>query len=924
MKISLIVHALILLVATILCCSLIKAESYSFTLNQPFLSKVTLEASTKYGSRLTVTVNSLITKGPAQNVTIYFYETPGVHSKLRPYFSPRQVQTDASGSASVDFYAGNTPGNGSITVTATPKQSFNPSTTSFARFEYVVTSPIYGEAWGQIATIIFLSIASIVGAFFLATHVLRKNRGTTEMIAVADPIKEGAQGFLKTQYLAIAGITIPVALALFGLYMLRAKSATDPDLHIAVIATLVTISFLLGVIFSALSGFVGMFVSVNANSRVASAATRSYREALNIAMRSGAFVGFLVVSGSILGVIVLFSILYLAIPKEIITPTQIVGMIVGFSFGCSLSALFAQLGGGIFTKAADVGADLVGKVEQNIPEDDIRNPAVIADLVGDNVGDCAGRGSDLFESISAENIGVMILGGTLTTQAFPQISTPISFIIYPLIVHICGMIGTWVGMFFVRVRDLSEMTHGDESYSLIRNEIPEKTEVSETQIEDNEEENEPAIKQEHLDDPMKALNIGYVISVLITTCLFVACSYWFLRSDQYPDAWWKFMFCGLIGILTSFAFVCITIYYTDYNWRPVQSIIEASKTGPATNIIAGIAVGLESTAVPVLVISIAILGSYYLGRSSGILDEYGSPIGGLFGTAVATIGMLSSSSYILAMDALGPIVDNAGGIAEMSSLPPNIRMITDRLDAVGNTTKALTKGYSVGSAALAAFLLFSAFLDTIEAYIGISFRVVNLAVPEVFIGGLLGACLVFVFSSLTIKAVGNTAQTVIEEVRRQFREIPGIMDFRQKPNYERCVAIVTRASLIQMILPGLLAFLAPAIVGFFFRLIGQAIGQPYLGAEVSAGFLMVATIACILMALFFNNSGGAWDNAKKLTEMDKSLGGKGSSVHKATVIGDTIGDPFKDTTGPSLHVLAKLLATITLVIGPLYLNYKSA
>ncbi|KAF0977207.1 hypothetical protein FDP41_003860 [Naegleria fowleri] len=917
---ALIAYALILVVAF---CSVIRAETYSFSLNQEFLKKVTLEASTKYPTRLTVTVSSLTTKTPVQNVTVYFYETPGVNSKLRPYFSPRQVQTDASGSASVDFYAGNTPGNGSITVTTTPKQSFNPSTTSYARFEYVVTSPVYGEAWGQIATIIFLSIVSIVGACFLAIYVLRKSRGTTEMIAVADPIKEGAQGFLKTQYLAIVGITIPVALALFGLYMVRAKSATDPDLHIAVIATLVTISFVLGVVFSGLSGFVGMFVSVNANSRVASAATRSYREALNVAMRSGAFVGFLVVSLSILGVIVLFSILYLAIPKEAITPTQIVGLIVGFSFGCSLSALFAQLGGGIFTKAADVGADLVGKVEQNIPEDDIRNPAVIADLVGDNVGDCAGRGSDLFESISAENIGVMILGGTLTTQAFPQISTPISFIIYPLIVHICGMIGTWIGMFFVRVRDLSEVVHGDESYSLIRNEILEKTESSESHTE-NEEEHEPAIKQEHLDDPMKALNIGYLVNVLVTTCLFIACSYWFLRSDQYPDAWWKFMFCGLIGILTSFAFVFITIYYTDYNWRPVQSIIEASKTGPATNIIAGIAVGLESTALPVIAISLAILGSYYLGRSSGIVDENGAPIGGLFGTAVATIGMLSSSSYILAMDALGPIVDNAGGIAEMSSLPPNIRMITDRLDAVGNTTKALTKGFAVGSAAVAAFLLFSAFLDTIEAYIGVSFKVVNLAVPEVFIGSLLGACLVFVFSSLTMKAVGNTAQTVIEEVRRQFREMPGIMEFRQKPNYERCVAIVTRASLIQMILPGLLAFLTPAIVGFLFRFIGQALGHPYLGAEVSAGFLMVATIACILMALFFNNSGGAWDNAKKLTEMDKSLGGKGSAVHKATVIGDTIGDPFKDTTGPSLHVLAKLLATITLVIGPLYLSYTSS
>ena len=827
-----------------------KAKNYQVIISQPTSDqKITLEASTKFSKQIVARVVDADFKA-VQNVSVYFFGTPGSNYRLKPYFNPSIVHSDKDGNVVTDFWAGNLPGsNGSVTISLVPKSQFSSSTTqknNFVQFDYTVASPVYGEAWGQIALILAGSILSIIGAVFLAIYVLRKHRGTAAMIAVADPIREGAKGFLKTQYLAIGGISIPVAILLFGLYMLRSKSSTDPDLHIAVIATVVTISFMLGVLFSGLSGFVGMFVSVNANSRVANAATRSYREALNVAMRSGAFVGFLVVSLSVLGVTVLFSILYLAIPKELITPTQVVGMIVGFSFGCSLSALFAQLGGGIFTKAADVGADLVGKVEQDIPEDDVRNPAVIADLVGDNVGDCAGRGSDLFESISAENLGVMILAGTLTTSAFPQIATPISYIVYPLVVHICGMVGTWVGMFFVRVRDLNEMTPvGDDSYALIKNN--EANEVAATNSGDEDSDND--IRADQLDNPMRAMNIGYAVSVLVTTCLFVVCTYWLLRSDQYPNAWWRFMFCGIIGILTSFAFVFITIYYTDSDWRPVKEIIESSKTGPATNIISGIAVGLESTGLPVIVISLAILGSYYVGRSSGVVDENGLPIGGLFGTAVATIGMLSSSSYILAMDTLGPIVDNAGGIAEMSQLPAHIRMITDKLDAVGNTTKALTKGYAIGSAALAAFLLFSAFLDTVEAYIGGPFKVVNLAVPEVFIGGLIGACLVFVFSSLTIRAVGNTAQTVIEEVRRQFKELPGIMEFKQKPNYERCVAIVTRSSLIQMILPGLLSVLVPILVGFFFRLVGLGVGQPYLGAEVSAGFLMVATIACILMAL---------------------------------------------------------------------------
>jgi Na+/H+-translocating membrane pyrophosphatase len=860
---------------------------------------------------------------PVFNQTVHFFTLYNNPARIKPGFSPQSAVTNGDGEASTTVTNGFTPGSGNITISLSTKEEMTSPIAKKETFVYT-TTPIYvnevtyTEAWVQIGLILGISVLSILGAIGLAVYVLRKDQGTKAMQAVADPIKEGAQGFLRIQYITIAVISIPVAIILFIMYWVRDSSPNDPEIHLALLALIVMLSFLLGAFFSGLSGFIGMFVSVRANSRVAAAATRSYREALNVAMRSGAFAGFLVVSLSVLGVALLFTILRAAIKPELADPQQIVGMIVGFSFGCSLSALFAQLGGGIYTKAADVGADLVGKVEQNIPEDDIRNPAVIADLVGDNVGDCAGRGSDLFESISAENIGVMILAGTLAANASPQLTNPLSYILFPLMIHIVGMLSCWIGIFCVRVKDVVvQNVAAVDSYQgdhVINNVSVER-------------EDEPILarhKVEDLEDPMKALNIGFAVSVVLVTGLFILICWWMLSSPIYTNAWWHFALCGVIGIATSWAFVFITVYYTDFNWWPVMRIVEASRTGAATNVIAGISVGFESTGMPVLVIVCAILSSYYLGQSSGIVDEMGNPIGGLFATAVATIGMLSSSSYILAMDTLGPIVDNAGGIAEMSNLPPNIRMITDRLDAVGNTTKALTKGYAIGSASLAAFLLFSAFMDTVTAYSGVAFTDVNLATPEVFVGGLLGAALVFMFSSLTIRAVGNAAQTVIEEVRRQFQERPGIMTYESKPDYEACVRIVARSALIQMIAPGLLVVVVPIVVGFLFRLIGYLNGQRFLGVEVSAGFLMVATITGILMALFLNNAGGAWDNGKKLAEMSTEYGGKGSDIHKATVIGDTIGDPFKDTAGPSIHVLIKLLATITLVIGPLFINKATA
>jgi len=420
-----------------------------------------------------------------------------------------------------------------------------------------------------------------------------------------------------------------------------------------------------------------------------------------------------------------------------------------------------------------------------------------------------------------------------------------------------------------------------------------------------------SVKAHENEDPMKALNRGYAVtSVLVIVGFFVA-SRWLLGSEYYLN----FFFCGMIGVLTAFAFVLITQYYTEYRYRPVKSIAEASQTGPATNIIAGIAVGMESTGYPVLVIAAAIVSAYFLGEHSGLQHA------GLFGTAVATMGMLGTAAYILAMDTFGPITDNAGGIVEMSQQPHEIRERTDRLDSVGNTTKALTKGYAVGSAALAAFLLFSAYLDEVKVYMPSFPGSIDLNKPEVFVGSMIGGVLVFIFSSLAIKAVGRAAYSIINNVRDQFRNNPGIMQGTAKPDYGQCVDIATKAALKEMVIPGILPVVVPVTVGLVFKWLYVAQGSPATGAsgaEVVGGLLMVGTIVGILMALFLNNGGGAWDNAKKYIETG-AYGGKKSDPHKASVVGDTVGDPFKDTAGPSLHVLIKLLSTITLVLAPLFI-----
>ena len=716
------------------------------------------------------------------------------------------------------------------------------------------------SAEGWVWFVMLVSGGSLLMAVVFARQVLAADTGTKAMQQIAGAIKEGAQAFMKRQYSTIFMLSIALAAIIFFFYWSSKGMA---------LAWKTTVSFAVGAVCSAIAGFSGMFVSIRANLRAASAARTSLGRALQLALRGGAVTGLSVVAMSLLGVGLLF--LAFGGMKD---PASVPYQLVGFSFGASFVALFAQLGGGIYTKAADVGADLVGKVEAGIPEDDPRNPAVIADLVGDNVGDCAGRGADLFESTAAENIGAMILGVALYQKLGPQLG--ILAIFFPLVARAFGLIASIAGVFAARLK--------------------------------NEEE-----------DPMGALNRGY----LVTTILAMGGFYVAVRYLLGNNLW--FFAAGVIGIITSFLFVWITQYYTEYRYRPVLSIAEASKTGPATNIITGFAVALECTALPVITISAAILASYYCGK----LGMPGLPRAGFYGTAIATMGMLSTAAYILAMDTFGPISDNAGGIIEMSGAPEDVRKRTDRLDSVGNTTKALTKGYAIGAAALAAFLLFSAYLDEVTLlvrqkfagnpkYANFVFESVDIGKVHVFIAALIGAALVFLFSAFAIKAVGRAAYYVIEEVRRQFREDPGIMQGTSLPDYGRCVDIVTVGALKAMVVPGLLAVGVPVAVGFLFKWIFATDADPTIGAESVAAVLMVGTIAGILLATLMNNGGGAWDNAKKYIETGQ-FGGKRSDAHKAAVVGDTVGDPFKDTAGPSLHVLIKLLSTITLVMAPLFL-----
>lgn len=742
-----------------------------------------------------------------------------------------------------------------------------------------------GASTSPIIVFVFtVCIISFLLSIYLTKWVLAKDEGPPEMTQISDAIRDGAEGFLRTQYGTISKMAILLALVILCIYLFRSTTPQQEasGLGRSTSAYITVAAFLLGAMCSGIAGYVGMWVSVRANVRVSSAARRSAREALQIAVRAGGFSAIVVVGMAVIGVAILYATFYVWLGVDSpgsMKVTDLPLLLVGYGFGASFVALFAQLGGGIYTKAADVGADLVGKVEQGIPEDDPRNPAVIADLVGDNVGDCAARGADLFESIAAEIISAMILGGTMAERC--KIEDPSGFILFPLVVHSFDLVISSVGIFSIR---------GTRDPGVIA----------------------------AIEDPMMILQKGYSVTIFLAVLTFGLSTRWMLYTEQAPSAWLHFALCGLVGITTAYSFVWITKYYTDYKHEPVRTLALSSSTGHGTNIIAGISLGLESTALPVLVISFSIVSAFWLGHTSGLVDEAGNPTGGLFGTAVATMGMLSTAAYVLTMDMFGPIADNAGGIVEMSQQPESVREITDVLDAVGNTTKATTKGFAIGSAALASFLLFSAYMDEVAAFSHTPFKQVDIAIPEVFVGGLLGSMLIFLFSAWACSAVGRTAQEVVNEVRRQFAERPGIMDYREKPDYGRCVAIVASASLREMIKPGALAVASPIVVGLVFRLLGYYTGQTLLGAKVVAAMLMFATVSGILMALFLNTAGGAWDNAKKYIETG-ALGGKGSECHKAAVTGDTVGDPFKDTAGPSIHVLIKMLATITLVMAPVFL-----
>src|SRR5438093_4871681 len=614
--------------------------------------------------------------------------------------------------------------------------------------------------WVIIVAVVALLALGVAGV--LVREVLAAGQGTQRMQEIARAVQEGAAAYQRRQFRTLG---VFVIIIFFVLLVLPADGSG--------VRWGRSIFFLVGALFSAVTGFVGMTLTTRGNVRVAAAAREGgERRAFRIAFRTGGVAGMFTVGLGLFG----------AALVVLIYKSNAPSVLEGFGFGAALLALFMRVGGGIYTKAADVGADLVGKVEEGIPEDDPRNLAVIADLVGDNVGDCAGRGADLFESTAAENIGAMIIGSGLAL-ANPGVFSPeqvVGLMLFPLVARAFGLVASIIGVLVVKARE-------DE-------------------------------------DPMHALNRGYMWTAVLAALGFAGGPYWLLNPAGHPAAWWHFALCGVIGIATSIAFVYITQYYTEYRYRPVKSIAAASVTGPATNIIAGFAVALECTALPPFTTPARLIASYKLGASSGLTHA------GLFGTAVATMGMLGTAAYILAMDTFGPITDNAGGIIEMSHQPEEIRKRTDRLDAVGNTTKALTKGYAIGSAALAAFLLFSAYLDEVAA-LGSPLHGVDISKPEVFVGGLLGAMLVFWFSALAIGAVTKAAVSVIKEVRRQFQADPGILKGTSRPDYGTAVDIVTIGALKAMVAPGLLAVAMPIAVGLFFKLF-------HLGAATVAAFLM--------------------------------------------------------------------------------------
>ena len=651
-----------------------------------------------------------------------------------------------------------------------------------------------------------VGLVALIFAFYKASSIDKVNPGNARMIEISTYIQEGSMAFLKRQYSSLAIFVVALFIILsFAINLLTA------------------ICFLIGAIFSVFAGYFGMRVATRANVRTANAAMESgMTKALNIAFSGGSVMGMTVVGLGLLGVTVLYIIFGDA---DIIT---------GFGLGASSIALFARVGGGIYTKAADVGADLVGKVEAGIPEDDPRNPAVIADNVGDNVGDVAGMGADLFESY----VGAIISAITLGLVAYGE-----NGVYFAIALSTVGIIASIIGVYFVR---------GDK-------------------------------------DPQKSLNNGTLVSSLLTVVAGAFLSKYILDS-------YKPFIAILSGLAVGLIIARMTEYYTSADHAPVQRIAKESETGASTNIIGGLSIGMMSTAGPIIVIAIGILVAYY--ASDGAVN----PATGLYGIALAAVGMLSTAGMTIAVDAYGPIADNAGGIAEMCDLPSEVREITDKLDSVGNTTAAVGKGFAIGSAALTSLALFAAYTQAV------GLNSIDVTKPTVIAGMFIGGMLPFLFSAMTMDAVGKAAFAMIEEVRRQFREMPGIMEGTTTPDYAKCVDISTQSALKEMIIPGLLAVVVPVAIGIL------------LGTEALGGLLAGALVTGVLMAIFMSNAGGAWDNAKKYIE-EGNHGGKGSEAHKAAVTGDTVGDPFKDTSGPSLNILIKLMTIVALVFAELFLLY---
>lgn len=624
------------------------------------------------------------------------------------------------------------------------------------------------------------------------------------MVEISNAIQAGSKAYLNRQYKTVAIVAIVIAFAIyFGLGLVSA------------------IGFIVGAVASALAGYIGMNIAVRSNSKTAEAAKNGMKAALSLAFKAGAVTGFLVVALGLLAVASFFFI------------THDIKALIGLAFGASLISVFARLGGGIFTKAADVGTDLVGKVEAGIPEDDIRNPGVVADNVGDNVGDCAGMAADLFETYAVTLTASMILGAVTAGNVSNNI-------IFPLILGALAIIASLGGTFFVTMSKKGTI--------------------------------------------MGALYKGLIATMIFSALLFLPAT-----QAYFGAGYLSIYLSALIGLAATGLMVVATDYYTAKKFRPVKSIAEASRSGHGTNIIMGLAVGMEATVIPIIIIVAAILGAY--------------AASGLYGIAVAATSMLSVAGMIVAIDSFGPITDNAGGIAEMSGAPKEVREITDALDAVGNTTKAITKGYAIASAGLAALVLFSSYTDElVKLSKNVSFEIQN---PNVLAGLLLGAAIPYFFASIAMKAVGKAAGAVVEEVRRQFREIPGIMEYKAKPDYSRAVDIVTKAALKEMILPALVPIASVLFVGFLF------------GSQVLGGFLMGTIISGIFLALSMTSGGAAWDNAKKLIEAAPpagGFGGKGSEAHKAAVTGDTVGDPYKDTAGPAINPLIKVMNIVALLI----------